>query len=109
MSFLAGHQLRSGALAGAVGGVFRAQNPHFSPTRLHEDPPYLRRKKRPKPGESNFCELCDDKGIALRNADRARRERIRQARKLRARGLTISEIAKKVGARELSTVRRWIG
>lgn len=70
--------------------------------------PYLRRKKRPKPGESNFCESCDKSGVALRNADRARRERMQQARQLRADGLTISEIAKKVGARSLSTVRRWI-
>jgi len=70
--------------------------------------PYLRRKKSPKLGESNFCESCHDTGVALRNADRARRARIQQARKLRAEGLTISEIAKKVGARNLSTVRRWI-
>jgi hypothetical protein len=70
--------------------------------------PYMRTKKRPKPGESNFCESCDRSGVAMRNADRARRERMRQARQLRADGLTISEIAKKVGARNVSTVRRWI-
>ncbi len=70
--------------------------------------PYVRTKKRPKPGESNFCESCNESRVALRNADRARRGRIQQARQLRADGLSISEIAKKVGARNVSTIRRWI-
>jgi hypothetical protein len=38
MPFSRGSQLRSDPCQGASGGVFRAQNPHFSPTRFHEDP-----------------------------------------------------------------------
>ena len=33
-----GLSLRSDSCQGASGGAFRAQNPHFSPTRFHEDP-----------------------------------------------------------------------
>jgi len=38
MPFSRGSQLRSDPCQGVSGGVFRAQNPHFSPTRFHEDP-----------------------------------------------------------------------
>jgi hypothetical protein len=70
--------------------------------------PYLRRKKLPKPGESNFCESCAQSGVALRNADRRRRKRIQESRQLRSNGVAIPEIAKKLGVRSSLTVRRWI-
>src|SRR5450432_4868413 len=49
MPFSRGAQWRSDPCQGPSGGVFRAQNLHFSPTRFHEDPE--------KPRASKACVL----------------------------------------------------
>jgi DNA-directed RNA polymerase subunit RPC12/RpoP len=69
--------------------------------------PYIRSNKSPKPGESNFCKSCG-RAESLRHADKRRRERIQEARKLHAIDVPMKEIAKRLGVRSPATVRRWI-
>jgi hypothetical protein len=72
--------------------------------------PYLRPKTRKKPnrGEANFCGTCG-KGNkeALRQADRRRREKMAEARRLHAEGATLKEIAQRLDTKT-DSVRRWI-
>jgi hypothetical protein len=72
--------------------------------------PYLRPKTRKKPnrGEANFCGTCG-KGNkeALRQADRRRREKMAEARRLHAEGAALKEIAQRLET-TTDSVRRWI-
>jgi predicted RNA-binding Zn-ribbon protein involved in translation (DUF1610 family) len=68
---------------------------------------YIRTQKAPKAGEDNYCPNCG-KAAALEAADKRRRERSRQARLLRADGLTVREIAEKLGVKNISTINHWI-
>jgi hypothetical protein len=69
--------------------------------------PYVRERKAPKPGQANYCKRCDHGGEALRQADRRRRERMADARRLHAAGRKISQIADELKTKPAS-VRRWL-
>lgn len=72
--------------------------------------PYSRSKhlRRPKPGQSNFCDR-DTCGIAaaLRQADARRKEKMIEARRLHARDVSVNEIAERLDTTPAS-VRRWV-
>jgi hypothetical protein len=69
--------------------------------------PYVRQKKAPKPGQANYCRECDRKGVALQEADRRRRGRMADAKRLYAAGTTIPQIADELKTKT-ATVRRWL-
>jgi hypothetical protein len=69
--------------------------------------PYVRELKRPKPGTSNYCRECSEKGIAQRRAVDAYREKKAEAISLAAAGTPDDEIARKLGA-PLSRIRKWL-
>jgi len=62
---------------------------------------YPRGKKRPKPGQENYCDNCG-RSAALRVADRRRR-----ARKLHKSGTPVVEIARRLNE-PLSTLKGWL-
>lgn len=70
--------------------------------------PYARSrdKRRPKPGESNFCDNCGT-AEALRQADKRRKAKLARARKLYSEGIAAKEIAKQLDAK-VTSVRRWV-
>ncbi len=69
---------------------------------------YIRTKKDPKSGEANYCDRCV-KTEPGRQADKRRRERAQEARRLHvAEGKSVSEIAKVLNVRKLRTVKGWI-
>jgi len=76
--------------------------------------PYVREKKAPKSGQANYCEKCGP-NASLREANNRVRERIAEARRLRAEGIGLREIAQQLNVRTskrstaLETVQRWIG
>jgi hypothetical protein len=61
--------------------------------RIYHRPPS---KKRPKPGEMNFCDACTPQGkksrLSLAEADRRRREKVVEAKRLHAAGAPKKEI-----------------
>ena len=70
--------------------------------------PYARSrdKRRPKPGESNFCDNCGT-AAALRQADKRRKAKLVGARKLYKEGVAEKEIAKQLDT-TVTSVRRWV-
>lgn len=68
--------------------------------------PYVREKKAPKPSQGNYCLQCGPKA-ALREADRRRREKVSDARRLYANGESIVDIAVELKTKPTS-VRRWL-
>jgi hypothetical protein len=70
--------------------------------------PYCRSadKRRPKTGQSNFCDECG-KAAALRQADGRRKEKMTEARRLHASNVSVNEIAKRLDTTPAS-VRRWV-
>lgn len=70
--------------------------------------PYARSrdKRRPKPGESNFCDNCGTEA-ALRQADKRRKAKVAKARQLHTEGVVVEEIAKQLDAK-ITSVRRWV-
>jgi len=68
--------------------------------------PYLRVKDAPRRGEANFCEQCGRKE-AIRQADQRRRKKKAEACRLRARGLSLGEIATRLNTKT-KHVRNWI-
>jgi transposase-like protein len=69
--------------------------------------PYIREGKKPRSGQFNFCPECG-RTASTHKADQRRRERVQEARKLHADGLTVSDIAKRLNTKRVATVRRWI-
>jgi hypothetical protein len=68
---------------------------------------YIRKKKAPKRGQSNYCDKCGRRK-ALQRADQTRRGKMAAARRLsRVDGVSISEIAKRLNSRP-TTIRRWV-
>jgi hypothetical protein len=59
--------------------------------------PYIRDKKRPKSGSANYCDSCTKQGIAQRRAVESYRERKAEVRRLAADGVSIDEIAQRLG------------
>lgn len=69
--------------------------------------PYSRGdRKRPKEGDSNFCEKCG-RTEALRQAQKRRRERIAIAKKMSIAGDPVEDIATKLGT-SVETARKWV-
>jgi hypothetical protein len=69
--------------------------------------PYTRPDKRkPNPGDANFCDDCG-RDAALQRADARRRAKMADARRLHAEGLPLKEIAQRIDA-NVASVRRWI-
>lgn len=70
--------------------------------------PYARSrdKRRPKPGQSNFCDNCGT-AAALRQADKRRKAKLAGARKLHSEGVAAKEIAKQLDVK-VTSVRRWV-
>jgi predicted RNA-binding Zn-ribbon protein involved in translation (DUF1610 family) len=68
--------------------------------------PYGRTQKPPKLGQANFCPSCGPKE-ALRQADRRRREKMAESRRLHADGVGLLEIAAKLNTKP-ATVRGWV-
>lgn len=70
--------------------------------------PYARSrdKRRPKSGESNFCDGCGT-AEALRQADRRRKAKLAQARRLHREGVSVKEIALQLDT-NVTSVRRWV-
>ena len=72
---------------------------------------YPRERRAPKEGWSNFCETCrgeTGRSEAWRQADKKRREKIRDARRLYSEGIPLHEIVKRLNVRKIETVRNWI-
>jgi transposase-like protein len=69
--------------------------------------PYLRAGKRPGRGQNNYCDAC---GLqrARRDADRRRKDKLIEARRLHAEGAAPEEIAKRLNVRSVASVRRWL-
>jgi transposase-like protein len=69
---------------------------------------YFRRSsiRRPNAGQSNYCTNCG-KVAALKKADERRRESKREVHRLSSKGLTVGEIAQRLGKRR-ETVEGWI-
>jgi hypothetical protein len=70
--------------------------------------PYGRsaQKRRPKPGQANFCDDCGNEA-ALRHADARRKAKMADAQRLHEKGLPSNEIAKRLNTTPAS-VRRWV-
>lgn len=69
---------------------------------------YPRSGKRPNAGEKNYCPDCGDK--ALENAEKNRRTRQAEARRLHAEGKTPAEIVAALKPRGgVASIKRWIG
>lgn len=67
--------------------------------------PYIRDKKRPKPGCDNYCENC--KGISKRKAVETYREKKARACQLRSDGMSPEEIATELNTTS-AKVKAWI-
>jgi hypothetical protein len=65
--------------------------------------------RRPKRGQRNYCDDCRIDGRPLKDADRDRKQRMADARRLHCEGIPLREIQSRLGIRQLSTARRWIG
>jgi predicted RNA-binding Zn-ribbon protein involved in translation (DUF1610 family) len=76
--------------------------------------PSVRQSKAPKQGQDNYCAQCGPHA-ALRAANARVRVKRAEARRMRAAGMAMREIAEKLNVRStkrstaLRTVRRWIG
>ena len=70
--------------------------------------PYARPRgtKRPKPGQANFCSECGQTE-ALRQADRRRKQKMAEVRRLHAEGVSPREIATQLATKP-ATVRGWL-
>jgi transposase-like protein len=68
---------------------------------------YIRTKKNPKIGESNYCDRCG-RTEAMRQADKRRREKGQEARRLAMEGKSAKEISRILKVRKIKTVRDWI-
>jgi hypothetical protein len=64
-------------------------------------------ERRPKTGMDRFCDQCGRRA-AVRRADARRREKVSKAKGLSAAGLTVKEIASRLGVRKVTTVSGWI-
>ena len=69
--------------------------------------PYARSldKRRPKTGQSNFCDECGTV-VARRQADRRRKAKMTETRRLHDQGVSVKEIAERLGTK-LATVHGW--
>src|ERR1035437_6532573 len=67
----------------------------------------LRDKKRPKVGQRNFCDECVQFGVPLQLADRDRKQKHLQARRLFETGKSVVEIAIELDSKTAS-IRRWL-
>lgn len=90
--------------------ICRSEGPHICSAC---GDPYFRVAKGVKDGNMNFCSKCG-KDAALGKADERRREKIRAARDLHSRGISVPEIIRQLNVRNTvrssakDTVRRWI-
>jgi hypothetical protein len=69
--------------------------------------PYPRERRLPKPGQANYCEECRSNKVALKDADRRRREKIAKAKVMHAAGKPNADIASALGTSPAS-VKRWL-
>jgi hypothetical protein len=69
--------------------------------------PYLPAGRRPKHGQNSYCDDC---GLerAKRDADRRRKDKMIEARRLHAEGVAPEEIADRLNVRSVASVRRWL-
>jgi DNA-directed RNA polymerase subunit RPC12/RpoP len=71
--------------------------------------PYSRKMKAPRADQLNFCPRCGERNkAALRQAQRRRRAKMADARRLHGAGRSIPEITMQLGVRKQATVRRWL-
>ncbi len=70
--------------------------------------PYARsrEKRRPRPGQSNYCDECGTT-VALRHADQRRKKKMAEARQLFRDGEDIASIASKLET-SVASVRNWV-
>jgi transposase-like protein len=68
--------------------------------------PYPRKKKAPKPGQANFCDECGRRK-AVQRADERRRSRMTTARQLARAGVSVRDIATRLGAKP-ATIQGWV-
>jgi len=70
--------------------------------------PYIRSKQRkPNAGQANFCSECAGGRKPQREAEKRSRENRREARKLAAEGIPVTEIARRI-EKTASVVRGWL-
>jgi hypothetical protein len=69
--------------------------------------PYIRTGRRPKRGQNSYCDDCGLES-ARRDADRRRKDKMIEARRLHAKGATPEKIARRLSVRSVATVRRWL-
>jgi len=69
--------------------------------------PYIREKRRPKPGWANYCDRCAERRVPVRSAVKKYREKKAQAKRLAAEGLPPAEIAARVNS-DPAKVSRWL-
>lgn len=70
--------------------------------------PYVRARRKPNPGQANYCRRCDKGEKAIQEADRRRRANMAAARRLHASGVSAADIATQLGVRKVATVHRWL-
>lgn len=68
--------------------------------------PYVRTRRSPKDGQANFCENCG-RPEAMKRADKKRRGKMAEARRLAREGVSLQEIVTRVDSKP-GTVTRWI-
>jgi transposase-like protein len=69
--------------------------------------PYIPAGRRPRRGQNSYCDDC---GLdrARRDADRRRKDKMIEARRLHAKGAKPEEIADRLNVRSVASVRRWL-
>jgi hypothetical protein len=68
--------------------------------------PYTRTKQAPRNGDRNYCDDCGD-AAARKDADKVRKARMKEARSLHKQGLSIADIATRIGTKP-TTVSGWV-
>jgi hypothetical protein len=69
--------------------------------------PYIPAGRRPKHGQNSYCDECGTE-TARRDADRRRKDKMIEARRLYAEGAVPEEIANRLNVRSVASVRRWL-
>jgi hypothetical protein len=64
-------------------------------------------ERKPRSGSNTFCDRCG-RSASVRLADERRRGKIRMARQLSEKGISIPAIQKQLDVRDVKTIRRWI-
>jgi hypothetical protein len=69
--------------------------------------PYIPAGRRPKRGHNSYCDDC---GLerARQDADRRRKDKMIEARRLAAEGIDMKEIALRLNVRSVRSIRRWL-